>query len=91
VRCDGKQGELAYLSRLRCPSGGTPHFHFAQRGPRGPYRNEIDQFELRCVLDDRSSQVFLDRHHPGTVEQAPPPGFTLASEVGDPLTRPPER
>ncbi len=80
VRCEGKQGEIAYLSRLRCPSGGAPHFHFGQRGPRGPYRNETDRFELRCVWDDRSTRIFVDRHHPGHGEQQPIPGFALAAE-----------
>jgi hypothetical protein len=77
VRCDGKRGEIAYLMRLRCPSGGPPHFHFQRRGPRGPHGNESDEFELRCVLDDRSYRVFLDRHHPDFVAHEPPSGFRL--------------
>ena len=81
VRCDGKPGEVAYLGRLRCPSGGAPHFHFQRRGPRGPYGNETDEFELRCVIDNRSYTVVFDRHHRGVVEAEPVPGLGISDRA----------
>ncbi len=80
VRCDGKPGEIAYLGRLRCPSGGAPHFHFRARGPSGPYGHQSDEFELRCVTDDPGFRVFLDREQPGFVEARPVPGFTTVPD-----------
>ncbi len=88
VRCDGKPGELAYLARLRCPSGAAPHFHFRRRGPRTRDGHETDEFELRCVRDNRTTSVSIDRHHPRYVEREPVPGFEFQSMVeGPPFTR----
>ena len=88
VRCDGKPGELAYLARLRCPSGAAPHFHFRRRGPRTADGHETDEFELRCVRDNRSTRVSFDRDHPRYIEREPVPGFGLRSMVeAAPFTR----
>ncbi len=84
VRCDGKPGELAYLARLRCPSGGAPHFHFRRRGPRTTDGHETDEFDLRCVRDNRTTRVSLDRHHPRYVEREPVPGFAFSGMVDPP-------
>ena len=84
VRCDGKPGELAYLARLRCPSGAAPHFHFRRRGPRTRDGHETDEFELRCVRDNRSTSVSIDRHHPRHVEREPVPGFAFQPMVEGP-------
>ena len=80
VRCDGKPGEIAYLGGLRCPSGGAPHFHFRARGPTGPHGHQSDEFELRCVTDNQSFQVFLDREHAGFVETRALSGFTTTTD-----------
>ncbi len=84
VRCDGKPGELAYLARLRCPSGAPPHFHFRRRGPRAPDGHETDEFDLRCVRDNRTTSISLDRHHPRHAEPDPVPGFAFSGMVDSP-------
>jgi len=84
VRCDGKPGELTYLARLRCPTGAPPHFHFSRRGPRSPDGHETDEFELRCVRDNRTTAISIDRHHPRYVEREPVPGFAFQSMVDGP-------
>ncbi len=84
VRCDGKPGELAYLARLRCPSGAPPHFHFRRRGPRAPDGHETDEFDLRCVRDNRTTRVSLDRHHPRSAEPEPVSGFAFSGMVDPP-------
>ena len=81
MRCDGKPGELAYLGRLRCASGGAPHVHFQRRGPRGSYGNETDEFGLRCVIDNSSYTVVFDRHHPDVGETEPVPGLGISDRV----------
>lgn len=91
VRCDGKRGELAYLARLRCESGGAPQYHFKRRGPRGPHGSDTDEFELRCVYDDRSQRVYIDRHHPGHVDDEPLPGFAIVAETRPPRAPPAQR
>lgn len=78
VRADGRPGEIAYLGRLRCPSGGAPHFHFQRRGPSSPHGNPLDRFTLRCVIDNRSFDVFVDRHHEGYVEERAVAGLAIA-------------
>lgn len=79
VRADGRAGEIDYLGKLRCPSGGAPHFHFEYRGPRGPYGNELDRFTLRCVYDNRTFAVWIDHHHPAHVETGAVAGLRLAA------------
>ena len=86
VRVEGRAGEISYLSRLRCESGGAPHFYFQVHGPRGPYGNELDRFGLRCVFDNRSFQVWIDPDHPGHVEGRPVFGLRLAAGDETPST-----
>lgn len=85
VRVDGRPGEFSYLGRLRCPSSHAPHFHFRDRGPRGPYGNGLDRFDLRCVMDNLDFVVWIDHDHPGTEEQRPIPGLGIV----DPPRLPP--
>ncbi len=80
VRCDGKTAEVRYLQSLRCPDGSAPHYHFKRRGPHGPYGNALDEFTLRCVLENTSHRVLVDRHHPGEEATEPIPGFTHSDD-----------
>ena len=80
VRCDGKTAELRYLQSLRCPGGSAPHYHFKRRGPHGPYGNELDEFTLRCVRENTSHRVLVDRHNPDAETTEPIPGFTLSHD-----------
>ena len=88
VRCDGKTAEVRYLQSLRCPGGSPPHYHFKRRGPRGPFGNPLDEFRLRCVLENTSHRVLVDRHHPGVATTEPIPGFTQSD---DPIQLPTAR
>lgn len=85
VRVDGRPGEIEYMGRLRCPSGGAPHFHIRYSAPVGPYGHKLDRFELRCVFDNSSKQIWIDRRHPNHRESRPVDGLDLvdsAAEVG---------
>jgi len=73
------------MGRLRCPSGGAPHFHIRYSAPVGPYGHKLDRFELRCVFDNSSKQIWIDRRHPNHRESRPVDGLDLvdsAAEVG---------
>ena len=48
---------------------------------QGPYRNQTDPFDLRCVFDNYSTHIFVDRHHPSYVESEAVPGFTLSAQI----------
>jgi len=76
VRCDGPEGERAYLRRLRCDGAGQPA-QFERLGSVGigVYGNVLDEYEVTCGGESRS--VFLDMYHDNHVEKAPPPGFTI--------------
>ncbi len=84
VRVGGKSGEVDYLGRLRCPSGGAPHFHIEYRAPIGPYGNKLDRFALRCIFDNRGWVVMIDRHHPDHRETRGVGGLALV-ESSQPL------
>ncbi|SRR5690554_2630377 len=77
VRCYLLRGQLAYLSRLRCPDGNKPTFHRIGSFGEGPYGNIIDGYRVRCSPDSEGVIIFMDMYHPGYVETEPVPGFTI--------------
>jgi hypothetical protein len=78
ILADGRPGEIAYLTRLRCPSGRPPHFHMLHRGPHGPSGRGLDRFALRCVIDNESFEIWIDHHHPGVADERAPVGLGIA-------------
>lgn len=77
VRCELLAGEIAYLERLRCPDGSVPMFHRIGSFGVGPHGNIMDGYRVRCHPDEEGVVVFMDMYHPGHVETAPVPGFTI--------------
>jgi hypothetical protein len=68
-------GEIAYLSRLRCPGGETPAFERGGNVGTGVYRNIIDVYAVTCP-GAAPVQVYMDMYHDGP-ETRPVPGFTI--------------
>ena len=77
VRVHMPQGQQAYLRRLNCDNGATPEFNRAGSFGAGPYDTIIDGYELTCSGASIEGLVFMDMYHPGHVEEAAIPGFTI--------------
>ena len=77
VRVDGPSGEHAYLSRLRCLEGDAPLFERLGSVGEGPYGRILDIYEVRCVVGERSADVYMDMYHPNDHWDIPVPGFTI--------------
>lgn len=74
VRCDGPEGERAYLSRLRDATGRPPAFRRLGSTGQGPYGNILDHYAVAGA----GGGVYMDMYHPGWIEPAAVPGFSLA-------------
>lgn len=78
VRVQGVEGEYIYLARLRCPENKPPVVERqGSAGVMSPYGSIMDMYEAVC--DASKVIVFVDMYHPGHVEQAPVPGFTIVA------------
>jgi hypothetical protein len=79
VKVEGVEGEYIYLARLRCPEDKPPVVD--RRGSSGnlsPYGSSMDIYEAVCDAPPAFT-VFVDMYHPGYVEQAAVPGFTIVA------------
>lgn len=80
VRCDKPGGEHAYLQRLRCPDGTAPSFNRVGSMGLGGYGHIVDLYSVRCDSTGEKHKIYMDMYHPGYVEKAPVPGFSLAND-----------
>jgi len=77
VRVEGVDGEYRYLARLRCPEGKPPVVErVGSAGDRSPYGSIMDIYDVVCDAPPHRT-VFIDMYHPGHVESAAVPGFTI--------------
>lgn len=79
VKVEGVEGEYVYLARLRCPEDKPPVVE--RRGSAatlGPYGSIMDIYEAACDAPP-AFVIFVDMYHPGYVEQAAVPGFTIVA------------
>ena len=78
IRADMPPGQRSYLNRLRCANGSAPtHSRIGSMGI-GPYGSVVDGYEVLCTGSSPARSVLiLDMYHPGHVEGAAPPGFTI--------------
>jgi hypothetical protein len=76
IRENMPKGQAAYLARLRCADGQTPHA--ARRGNvgQGPYGSIVDLYDVTCP-GKPSVEIHMDLYHDGP-ETRPVPGFTVA-------------
>jgi hypothetical protein len=75
VRAQGPNGQIEYLSRLRCKNGKPPSYSRAGMGGVSPYGFHLDAYQVKCGW--RKHIVHMDFYHPGYTEQSAIPGFTL--------------
>jgi hypothetical protein len=79
VRVEGVEGEYRYLARLRCPEGKPPIVDRAgSAGDMSPYGSIMDIYDVVCDAPPKHT-VFVDMYHPGHVETAAIPGFTIVA------------
>ena len=79
VRVEGVEGEYRYLARLRCPEGKPPVVdRIGSAGEMSPYGSIMDMYNVVCDAPPNRT-VFVDMYHPGHVESAPVPGFTIVA------------
>jgi hypothetical protein len=79
VKVQGVEGEYVYLARLRCPEDKPPVVE--RRGSAGtlsPYGSIMDIYQAVCDAPP-AFIIFVDMYHPGYVEQAAVPGFTIVA------------
>ncbi len=78
IRENMPQGEIAYLSRLRCADGKAPAFSRQGNVGQGPYGSIVDLYIVTCK-GAKPVEVYMDMYHDGP-ETRPVPGFTIAAE-----------
>jgi hypothetical protein len=79
VRVEGVEGEYLYLARLRCPEGKPPVVdRVGSAGDMSPYGSIMDIYNVVCDAPPNHT-VFVDMYHPGHVESAAVPGFTIVA------------
>jgi hypothetical protein len=78
VKVQGVEGEYVYLARLRCPENKPPVVEReGSAADPSPYGSIMDIYEAAC--DASKLIIFVDMYHPGYVEQAAVPGFTIVA------------
>jgi len=78
VKVQGVEGEYVYLARLRCPENKPPAVERqGSAAEPSPYGSIMDVYETAC--DASKVIIFVDMYHPGYVEQAAVPGFTIVA------------
>lgn len=75
VRENMPTGQLAYLSRLRCPGGAKPAYAREGNVGLGVYGNIVDAYSLTCP-GAAPVTIYMDMYHDGP-ENRPVPGFTI--------------
>jgi hypothetical protein len=79
VRVQGVEGEYRYLARLRCPEGKPPVVdRIGSSGDMSPYGSIMDMYNAVCDAPP-TRVIFVDMYHPGHVEAAAVPGFTIVA------------
>ena len=82
VKTQGVEGEYRYLARLRCPENKPPVVERqGSAGESSPYGSIMDIYEAVC--DASKFIIYVDMYHPGYVEQAAVPGFTIVAPGAD--------
>jgi hypothetical protein len=76
IRENMPEGQIAYLSRLRCSDGQAPAFNRKGSVGLGVYGNIVDLYNVTCK-GAASVDVYMDMYHDGP-ENRPVPGFTIA-------------
>ena len=77
VRENMPAGEIAYLSRLRCPDGNSATFSRTGSTGIGPYGFILDLYKVACAGAD-PVDVYIDMYHDGG-ELRPIPGFSIVA------------
>lgn len=79
VKVQGVEGEYRYLARLRCPENKAPVVErLGSAGDMSPYGSIMDIYQVVCDAPPKFT-VFVDMYHPGYIEQAAVPGFTIVA------------
>lgn len=78
VKVQGVEGEYRYLARLRCPENKPPVVERLGSGGMSPYGSIMDIYKAVCDAPPAFT-IFVDMYHPGHVEPAAVPGFTIAA------------
>jgi len=77
VKVQGVEGEYRYLARLRCPEDKPPVVErLGSAGEMSPYGSIMDIYQAACDAPPAFT-IFVDMYHPGYVELAAVPGFTI--------------
>jgi hypothetical protein len=82
VKVQGVEGEYRYLARLRCPEDKPPVVERLGSGDLSPYGSIMDIYEAACDAPPAFT-IYVDMYHPGHVEQAAVPGFTIVAPGAD--------
>lgn len=78
VRAARPEGQRAYLGRLRCADGDAPRYQRTGNLGPGIYQNIVDNYRVQC-RDGQQADIVMDMYHPGYVERAAVPGFTIVA------------
>ena len=78
VKVQSVQGEYRYLARLRCPEDKPPVVERLGSGDLSPYGSIMDIYNAACDAPPAFT-IFVDMYHPGHVELAAVPGFTIVA------------
>lgn len=79
VKVQGVEGEYRYLARLRCPEDKPPVVERqGSAGTPSPYGSIMDIYKAACDAPPAFT-IFVDMYHPGHVELAAVPGFTIVA------------
>ena len=81
VRENMPEGQIAYLKRLRCPSGAAPAYERKGNIGAGVFGNIVDLYQVTCP-GQPTQDVHIDMYHDGP-EDRPVPGFTMAPASPD--------
>jgi hypothetical protein len=82
VKVAGVEGEYRYLARLRCPENKPPVVERLGSGDLSPYGSIMDIYQAACDAPPAFT-IYVDMYHPGHVEQAAVPGFTIVAPGAD--------
>jgi hypothetical protein len=76
IRVGGPEGEHAYLGRLRCPDGSTPHIGARGDGGVGGFGTVTGVYPVQCA--GAESRLVFDMYHEEHSEDRAPAGFSLS-------------
>ena len=76
IRVGGPNGERAYLARLSCADGTAIHVGARSEAGQGGFGAIANAYSVACGGTTR--RIVFDMYHEEHVENAAPPGFTIA-------------